>query len=62
MAKKTVNDKLLALEGDLKEAIELEDDDRIKAGMLNILKAMSHLKDSIAWSAKVETRRRHGDR
>ena len=62
MAKKTVNHKLLALEDDLKAAIELEDDDRIKAGMLNILRAFSHLKDSIATSENVASRRKHGDR
>lgn len=53
MAKKTINDRLLALEDDLIKGIELEDDDRIKAGMLNVLKAMGHLKDSISTAANL---------
>jgi hypothetical protein len=50
VAKKTVIDKLLALEGDLAEAIKLEADPRVQAGMTAVSKAFSHLKDTIAQS------------
>jgi hypothetical protein len=53
MAKKTAADKLFALEDDVRKAIEVETDDRVKAGLLAVLRAFSHLKDCIATSDNI---------
>jgi uncharacterized protein YjiK len=50
VAKKSVIDKLLALDGELHEAIKLEADPRVQAGLVQVRRAFSHLKDTIAQS------------
>jgi hypothetical protein len=54
VAKKSVIDKLFALEDELDAAIVAETDDRIKAALGNVSRGLNHLKDSIATSENVK--------